>query len=497
MATVTGYTADRMKQIEDETVVMGEVDAGGNLVLTTRAGVQIDAGHVRGEDATALLTVEDTPTVNLTLTGAGTPANPWLLKAETIEQTALALLDPFYIGPGPAKVSFLPSGSLSTEAYQWTTKYIPSGNRVVNMLRRGNTWVITGHSAEEGYGGKIALELENGFQSYNYRNGLPGNRWGAPRAQRLPSGIVVLSGLVGYGSTSAGGTVIATLPPMYRPDTNLLFGVNNGDTPRCISIHTNGQIRISGGNFNGTGTYVSFDGIAFPAAGVADWTTVGEAGSGSSFANGWTAYNTGTWGIPKYWKDPYGFVWFTGLVGGGSTAADNTVMVNLPASHRTHLQGHHHAAAGDNFGFVGSQPNNGLNWKTGTSSSVWVTLCGVILATTDAVNNNPWIDTGFVNGWLQYDTFPIASFLRRADGLGMSKGLVRAGTAPAIKIANLRDEHMPNASIILSGVSAQAFYRHDIYSKDWSVDDDRGAFRAQTGSNAWVSWDSYVWMVGD
>ena len=47
MATVTGYTAERMKQIEDKTVTDGEVQ-GDNLILTTRDGTPIDAGNVRG-----------------------------------------------------------------------------------------------------------------------------------------------------------------------------------------------------------------------------------------------------------------------------------------------------------------------------------------------------------------------------------------------------------------------------------------------------------------
>lgn len=47
MATVTGFTADRMKQIEDTTVVDGDV-VGDNLVLRTRAGSEIAAGNVRG-----------------------------------------------------------------------------------------------------------------------------------------------------------------------------------------------------------------------------------------------------------------------------------------------------------------------------------------------------------------------------------------------------------------------------------------------------------------
>ena len=47
MATVTGYTAERMKAIEDKTVVDGEIQ-GGNLILLTRDGTPIDAGSVAG-----------------------------------------------------------------------------------------------------------------------------------------------------------------------------------------------------------------------------------------------------------------------------------------------------------------------------------------------------------------------------------------------------------------------------------------------------------------
>jgi microcystin-dependent protein len=47
MATVTGYTANRMKIIEDTTVVDGEVRTD-NLILVTREGTEIDAGSVRG-----------------------------------------------------------------------------------------------------------------------------------------------------------------------------------------------------------------------------------------------------------------------------------------------------------------------------------------------------------------------------------------------------------------------------------------------------------------
>lgn len=47
MATVTGFTAERMLVIENSTVVDGEVQ-GDNLILLTRDGTPIDAGSVRG-----------------------------------------------------------------------------------------------------------------------------------------------------------------------------------------------------------------------------------------------------------------------------------------------------------------------------------------------------------------------------------------------------------------------------------------------------------------
>ncbi len=46
MAVITGYTATRMKEIEDTTIVSGSVNTIGNLILTTRVGAQIDAGAV-------------------------------------------------------------------------------------------------------------------------------------------------------------------------------------------------------------------------------------------------------------------------------------------------------------------------------------------------------------------------------------------------------------------------------------------------------------------
>lgn len=47
MATVTGYTAERMKEIEDSAIVDGDI-VGDNLILKRYDGGEINAGNVRG-----------------------------------------------------------------------------------------------------------------------------------------------------------------------------------------------------------------------------------------------------------------------------------------------------------------------------------------------------------------------------------------------------------------------------------------------------------------
>lgn len=55
MATVTGLTAERMLQVEAQTVVDGEV-VGDHLILTKHDGTTIDAGDVRGPQGTSMIT---------------------------------------------------------------------------------------------------------------------------------------------------------------------------------------------------------------------------------------------------------------------------------------------------------------------------------------------------------------------------------------------------------------------------------------------------------
>lgn len=512
MASVNGLTKERMLEIEANSVVNGVVDSAHHLILTRKDGTQIDAGDI---SAVAKLTIQDTTTLDLTLTGSGSLASPFLLKGDvkalaasmiasgTLDPARLpgmfasAVLDPTYRGPGPAKVRFLSGGALSTQAYQWIGQYQPWENRVVTMARVGTTWAILGHSSEEYFGGKIDLPFVNGWQSYNRRQAVSDNRWTNPRAQRLYSGIVMLSGLI-YSGTLTNGTIIATLPVNYRPDTAMVFPINNSDTAKTIIIYPNGEIQVHGANW--VAGYITLDGIAFPAAGVATWTDVGAAGSGTAFANGWTNYSNPIYGNARFWKDTFGFVWWAGLVAGGATA-DNTAMITVPNNLVGDFPTHSKAGSGNAFGFVSAitNPTPAMAWKNGTSSNTWVSLCGVAVASIDALTNpdNAWFTPTLAAGWSRYSAaFPAPQFLRRGDGMSVSRGLLKGGTAPAVKVANVPQEMLPGSEIILYSVSLALFNRVDIRAMDYSLDDDQGGYVAQTGSASWISWDNQMWMSG-
>lgn len=82
MASVTGLTAERMITMEQSTIIGGLVDGGGYLQLQTRGGTKVNAGLVKGKDATALLEVLQSDTATLTLTGLGTPVSPWKIRVD-------------------------------------------------------------------------------------------------------------------------------------------------------------------------------------------------------------------------------------------------------------------------------------------------------------------------------------------------------------------------------------------------------------------------------
>jgi hypothetical protein len=58
MGTVTVYTAEHMKAIEDASVTSGSIDGSGHLQLTTKGGTIVDAGMTVGQPQTGYTTAD-------------------------------------------------------------------------------------------------------------------------------------------------------------------------------------------------------------------------------------------------------------------------------------------------------------------------------------------------------------------------------------------------------------------------------------------------------
>jgi hypothetical protein len=274
----------------------------------------------------------------------------------------------------------------------------------------------------------------------------------------------------------------------------MIFPINNGDTAKTVVIYPDGTIKARNGWT--ANTYISLDGIAFPAAGVATWTDF-PAGS---FKNGWVDYypTDPQWGHAGYWKDPYGFVWTRGMIRGGTTTTGDLPMVSLPSSvYGSHLQSHVNVACADAFGYVSVFPNGDICWKLNSTSNAWISLAGICIVTPDALAGNAWWHFGMVNGWVRYSTsFPQPGILTREDGLTMTKGLAASGTVNA-KMFNTPGTGQPEGEVILASVSNALWNRADVYAKDQSQDDRGGFVQISNNGNTWQSLDNKMWMTGD
>lgn len=394
-----------------------------------------------------------------------------------------ALLDPNYRGPGPAKVILLPGTTLSADAYEWLTPYNPMDNRTVEMVRMGSTWAIMGHSGHSMHGGPQAIMLDTTkYRIYNEeRADWVWREYVA--ARRLSSGIVVLSGLINSVSTTSSGDLIGTLPPGCRPDTTLTFPIEMGDNSRSIDINPDGSIRARSGY--GNNTYITLEGICFPAAGVATWTPL-------ALANSWVSGTTSVWGTPAYWKDPYGTVWFRGMLKGGGTA-ENTMMASLPTGMRPALYTHMRASSQDNFGFASADPAGQLQYKAGSAGNDGFSLAGLTVPTPDAYNASPWRDLRLITGGRYNVSYPAPRITRRPDGLVMMEGLI-GGVAPGNQVFRIPPEMRTVKRGLLPAVGSAVRARYDFGGELMEHQD----FTVSQGGNgnSWYALDGIKWAPG-
>lgn len=508
MATVTGLTAPRMLEIEANSIVNGLIDLNGDLILTTHGGETINAGQV---EAARLMGVTDSASVDLGLTGNGSLATPWNLTAsvkviDAIQVTSgllsidripdltiMGVLEATYQGEGPAKVKV--AGVLSSVALPWLTLYKPNGPRSVRLIKAGTTWQIVGQV--QAGGGQIVLNPASctTYREYDVSNVFSSNI----RAVRLPTGIVALSGLLKTIGALGLNVVLGYLPVDCRPDFDTILAVEVGDQSKSITIKANGEIHTRAG-WPST-QYVSLDGLAYPAAGVATWIPI--TNWGSNFNGDAGGSWPGIYGTPSYWKDPLGTVWFQGLVKTSVlTSADATPMFTLPVGYRADYYQHVRTVGNDGFAHFGMDPNTGeVEFKINNPGEVgsWFSLAGVTITTAEARTGQPWIiPRALGSSWQNYSfpTFARSWYCRREDGLCQLAGLVNVGTVGQ-RILALPKEMWPSyGRIILSSVANAARGRIDIGgdSEADAVPMGPGIVSLSQGANQWYSMDNKMWV---
>lgn len=429
--------------------------------------------------------------VNSSPTATYNPDGTITVKALDDASIKLGILEATYRG-GPAKVKI--DGILSSTPYGWLTRYDPFGSRQVRLIKTSTGWLISGQISDK----DVYLPYSSSWRSYASGSG---GWFNGAKATKLPSGIVVLKGMILSDTAPADGEVIVTLPEGMRPDNSTLVAVEQSEISRCVKIDADGTVRVYGTGWSAN--WLTLDGIAFPSAGTASWVIIGTNGSayGSSFQreSNWATQ----FGEPAFWKDPYGFVWWRGLVQVKTAlSVDNAVIVSLPAQYRAPVQEHIRGAGNGGYAGFGSQPASGLVWKLNSpaASGNWLSLGGLITKTADAYSLNPWTTKAmrFANSWAQHPSSDITrvSYLLREDGLRVLSGVMVSGTLGAVAWRFDEKEMLAEDGFMtIPAISNNSRTRITINPSWVDGDNDHGGlFLNAFGSNDWFSIDNRVYV---
>lgn len=105
------------------------------------------------------------------------------------------------------------------------------------------------------YGGWINLPLQGGWVVYS-------STFNSPQYTKGSDGLVTVKGLIKNGTSTSNGTILAQLPPGYRPSEKLIFSSVANSHHARIDVASNGNITIEG---SGDAVWMSLDQISFMA----------------------------------------------------------------------------------------------------------------------------------------------------------------------------------------------------------------------------------------
>lgn len=456
-----------------------------------------EIGVTSGSTASRIATYGDTSAMSALQRSSLAVTQP------TWQNTDTGRLERYYCSLDDAAGTFIAMSNAHPDGAGWydAYNYLGSIGRTIDMDQL----------AGSAYG--LPRTSWQSYVSVNSAQSWPGNARDALRATRSKGGIVILSGLM----TNAGAAIgafgqIGQLPPGFRPDRRMWFPINNSDVSNGIYIDPDGKIYNGNAVTISTGSYLSFDGISYPAAGVATWTDIGAAGSGTAFAGAWAAYGGFQ---PRYWKDPNtGVVWLDGMITNPTAAnwANETLMFTLPTTHQSYKQAHMVTNTNYVLGLVGVTASgtagpvagSGVLFKTHSpaQTSGFISLGGIKIITQDALTKLRWWSPRAVwnNAWVNYDATSYTQFqLGLAnDGVVYSSGLIKSGTLGS-KFTIPPRNYQTQYRQIHHAVAANARARIDLRGADdqevYSAAYAPGAIIPQQGSNAWFSMDNHCWFA--
>jgi len=235
MATVTGFTAERMLEIENSTVVDGEV-VGDNLMLIRRDGIQIDAGNVRGPTgATGPIGMPVPPGTIVMFGGPVCPAGwvfcDWALYSRTAEAGLFAAIGETW-GPGDGVNTFnapllqerIPVGK---GAAAWANALAKTGGSkdlivVAHQHDIGHAHTVAAHDHDMSHGHTGSSD----WQSSNHQH------QGATAQNYVP----------GYARSPLSNDRIAGIASTYFDRSLQVFNNANGSADAGIQLRSLGEL---------------------------------------------------------------------------------------------------------------------------------------------------------------------------------------------------------------------------------------------------------------